>query len=72
MDTKQDPNPIIDQLGGTSAVARLCEVTKASVSQWRSAGIPKARLMFLKLARPEVFEKLGAGEAATEPHQEAA
>lgn len=50
-----DPNQLIDQLGGTSKVAQLCEVTKASVSQWRTNGIPRARLMFLRLARPELF-----------------
>lgn len=55
---------IIDNLGGTNAVARLCEIQPASVSQWRSDGIPPARLMFLKLARPDVFEKLGAGGTA--------
>ena len=55
-----DSNQIIDRLGGTTKVAQLCEVTKASVSQWRNDGIPKARLMFLRLARPDVF-----GEHAT-------
>lgn len=66
-------NSIIDRLGGTGEVARLCAVTKGAVSQWRAGGIPKARLMFLKLARPDVFEKLGAGDpASVEPHQEAA
>lgn len=46
---------IIDALGGTFEVARLCEVQPPSVSEWRKAGVPKARLMFLRLARPEVF-----------------
>jgi hypothetical protein len=46
---------IIDRLGGTSEVARLCEINPASVSGWRENGIPHARLMFLKLARPDVF-----------------
>lgn len=50
-----DSNKIIDLLGGTQCVADLCEVTKGAVSQWRTEGIPNARLMFLKLARPEVF-----------------
>ena len=52
-----DPNTIIDRLGGTSATARLCEVQPPSVSEWRKAGIPKAQLKFLKLARPEVFDE---------------
>ncbi len=49
---------IIDALGGTSEVARLCEVTPGAVSQWRTEGIPKPRLMFLRLARPKVFKQL--------------
>lgn len=55
MDT-QDPNLIIDRLGGTSETARLCEIEPASVSEWRKNGIPKARLMFLKAVRPDVFK----------------
>lgn len=51
---------IIDSLGGTFAVARLCEVKPPSVSEWRITGIPRARMMFLKLARPEVFKKAKA------------
>lgn len=46
---------LIDKLGGTAAVAELCEVTLSAVSQWRTEGIPKARLMFLKAVRPEIF-----------------
>lgn len=49
---------IIDALGGTSEVARLCEVTPGAVSQWKTEGIPKPRLMFLKLARPKIFRQL--------------
>lgn len=54
------PSQIIDALGGSSKVAELCEVTVSAVSQWREDGIPKARLMFLKLAKPDVFEALEA------------
>lgn len=50
-----DPSKIIDELGGTAKVADLCEVSMAAVSQWRMDGIPKPRLMFLRLARPDVF-----------------
>jgi len=46
---------IIDRIGGTAAVAELCEVKSPSVSEWRHKGIPKARLQFLRLARPDVF-----------------
>lgn len=47
---------IIEELGGTAAVARLCEVQMPSVSEWRASGIPKARLMYLKAIRPDVFK----------------
>jgi len=59
MTTEKTPDEIIDALGGTSEVARLCEISPASVSEWRRLGIPKARLKFLELARPAVFSKLG-------------
>lgn len=49
---------IIDQLGGTAKVAELCEVSPPAVSQWRESGIPNSRLMFLRLARPDVFGKV--------------
>lgn len=50
-----DPNKVIDALGGTNATADLCNVTKGAVSQWRTDGIPEARLMYLKLLRPDIF-----------------
>lgn len=50
-----DPNYIIDSFGGTSAVATLCEVTTGAVAQWRNDGIPRARLMYLRLLRPDLF-----------------
>lgn len=59
-----DTNIIIDRLGGTSEVARLCGVKLPSVSEWRKQGIPKARLMYLKLLRPDVFEGVQVEEEA--------
>lgn len=59
-----DSNLIIDSLGGTNEVARTCQVTAQAVSQWRTDGIPQARMMFLKILRPDVFEKVGAGDTA--------
>lgn len=54
-DSQTSDSQIIDDLGGTAKVATLCKVSMAAVSQWREDGIPKARRMFLELARPEVF-----------------
>lgn len=50
-----DANKIIDSLGGTAEVARICDVKPPSVSEWRVVGIPHARLMYLRLLRPDVF-----------------
>ncbi len=65
MDTKHPDSEIIDALGGTAAVARLCKVKDPSVSDWRKTGIPPARRMFLETIRPDAFPR-GA------PAQEAA
>jgi hypothetical protein len=46
----------IDNLGGTCAVAELCNVRPPSVSAWRKAGIPAARRQFLELLRPDAFK----------------
>jgi hypothetical protein len=55
---------VIDALGGTVEVSRMCNVTKGAVSQWRKNGIPEPRLMYLKLARPDVFEPVETEQKA--------
>ena len=55
-----NPSVIIDALGGTFRVAELCEVRPPSVSDRKKHGIPRARMMFLRVARPEVFQALEA------------
>lgn len=60
----QIANTIIDRLGGTSAVAKICEIKPPSVHEWRTNGIPKARLQFLRLAYPKAFEGLDEPQAA--------
>jgi hypothetical protein len=51
-----DTNRLIHAFGGTSAVARLFNIRPPSVSGWRKKGIPDARLMYLRLLRPELFD----------------
>lgn len=46
---------LIDDLGGTMAVARMCTVQPPTVSNWRLDGIPGYRLDFLRLLRPDVL-----------------
>lgn len=53
--TMHTDSKIIDALGGTAEVARLCEITKPSVSGWRKTGIPRARILYLRAVRPDVF-----------------
>lgn len=64
-----DSEQIINRLGGTFRAAELCEVTPAAVSQWRKGVIPAARLMFLKLARPEIFAAEGEGASPVQQGQ---
>lgn len=47
---------VIDRLGGTMATAALLEVKGGSVTKWRYDGIPRARVMYLRVVRPDVFE----------------
>lgn len=64
------PSEIIDALGGTFRVAELCEVKPPSVSDWKKNGIPRARLMFLRVARPEVFGELDSSPTRQPQSQE--
>ena len=74
METAIDVDTVIRDLGGPAKVAELCGIgTVQAVSMWSARQkIPPARLMFLKLVRPDVFGKVGAGDTASEPHREAA
>ena len=63
-------NAVVDRLGGTAATATFFEISLPSVSNWRTNGIPKYRLQYLRLARPEIFEGLedpSRAELAKEP-----
>lgn len=68
METTSADSKIIDALGGTAAVARLCKIKPPSVSEWRKNGIPDARRQFLEAIRPDIFgpapEKELQGEGA--------
>lgn len=47
MKLKLTDSAIIDLLGGTSKVAKMCEIAPAAVSAWRTRGIPADKFMFL-------------------------
>lgn len=55
--TPEEAVRVIVEFGGTNALARLCDISAASVSGWKKNGIPHARLQFLRLLRPDVFQK---------------
>ena len=44
---KLTDSAIIDLLGGTSKVARMCKCDPAAVSNWRVRGIPSAKYILL-------------------------
>jgi len=46
---------IIDAMGGSAAVARLCRVKSPAVSYWRREGIPDYRRQYLATLRPDLF-----------------
>ena len=55
----KNADQIIDGLGGTSVVARLCGLTTGAVSQWRTSptGIPRPWVKFFEAIRPDLFGK---------------
>jgi hypothetical protein len=44
---KLTENAMLDLLGGTAKVARMCSCDNATVSSWRKRGIPHGQLLFL-------------------------
>lgn len=52
-----DADRIIDELGGTVAVAELCNISSGAVSQWRDAGIPEPRMQFFRVLRKDLAKK---------------
>ena len=65
MTTTENAAEIIQRLGGPTRIAELCDISAQAVSQWVHNGIPKARMQFLELARPDVFGKPKRPKQAT-------
>ena len=47
MTLKLTEHALLQLLGGTNKVAKMCNVEPAAVSQWRKNGIPREQLLFL-------------------------
>lgn len=47
MNIKLTEHALLQLLGGTVKVAKMCDVEPAAVSQWRKNGIPREQLLFL-------------------------
>ena len=54
----QRATEIIDALGGTNVVAELCGIGASAVAQWRQNGIPRYRMMYLRLARKTIIRAI--------------
>lgn len=63
---QRDPlaNRLIDELGGTTVVARMCDIQPPSVSEWRIKGVPKPWLKFIRCSRPDLFKDEQQRDAA--------
>ena len=58
---------IIEALGDTAEVALMFDVTKSSVSDWKRKGIPKARMMYIKVTRAKVLKGVDVYAATAKP-----
>lgn len=55
----EQANKIIDALGGTNKVAAIFGIGAPSVSDWRKYGIPRARMMYLEVAKKKKLKEIG-------------
>jgi hypothetical protein len=58
---------LIAKLGGVGEVAKLVGISSPAASYWKRKGIPKLRLMQLKMLKPEFFDDVQAIQQATAP-----
>jgi hypothetical protein len=58
MNPESEDSELIDKLGGSGAVARLCGVTSQAVSVWRRKGIPDLRRRLLMLEHADLVRQV--------------
>ena len=51
---------LIRELGGVTKTAKICHIATSSVCAWHKQGVPRARVMYLRLKFPklEIWEDL--------------
>jgi hypothetical protein len=59
-----EDSALIDKLGGSGAVARLCGVTSQAVSVWRRKGIPDLRRRLLMLEHADLVKQASVAPGA--------
>lgn len=71
MDSKElkKHRALIEQMGTVPLMA-MFDISKGAISQWRSNGIPKARLMYLELSHPELFSDSPKSKSLKQPRKE--
>ena len=71
MDSKElkKHRALIEQMGTVPLMA-MFDISKGAISQWRSNGIPKARLMYLELSHPELFSGPPKSKSLKQPRKE--
>lgn len=57
----------IDALDGTAAVARIFGLSMPSVSDWKRDGIPRARMMYLRVAHAKKLKGIDLEAATSKP-----
>lgn len=60
----KDASTIVERLGGTTATAKLFGLRAPSITDWKEYGIPRSRMMYLEVARPDVLSEIDT-ESAT-------
>ena len=55
----EEANTLIKRLGGTTKAAKFFEIEPPSVCGWRKHGMPKSRVMLLRVTNPEWFDAHG-------------
>lgn len=54
IDKQTQAKMLIDELGGTTQVARICQIAPPSVSGWKTHGVPLGWQKYLSIMYPRL------------------